>query len=165
MGACMSILMRRFAVGLVLLWCRMYTWDMSPRLAASRRAEIESDLWELQHDPEREWGSSAGLRIVGRLLMGVADDVAWRMETAMDGDDPLVRRAVAFTAAATILIVALWTLPTWSGSQSVRRTAVTDCADETAPSQMTPDLRLRLMQCAGAFFTPRARSAPGHGGP
>jgi hypothetical protein len=165
MGARMSILMRRFAVGLVRLWCRMYTWDVSPQLAASRRAEIESDLWELQHDPEPESGASAGWRIVGRLLMGVADDVAWRMETAMDGDDPLVRRAVAFAAAATILLVALWTLPTWSGSQSVRRTPVTDCADGTTPSQMTRDLRIRLMQCAGAFFTPRAKSAPGHVGP
>jgi len=156
MGACMSILLR-FAVGLVRLWCRVYTWDMSPPLATSRRAEIESDLWELQHDPEEEQGSRAGLRIVGRLLMGVGDDVAWRLESAMDGEDPLMRRAVAFTAAATILIVALWTLPAWSGSQSVRRTPVTDCADETTPSQMTPDLRLRVMQCAGAFFTPRAR--------
>jgi hypothetical protein len=159
------MLTRQFAVGLVRFWCRLYTWDMSPRLAASRLAEIESDLWELQHDPEQERDSDVAWRIVGRLLMGIADDVAWRIETAMDDDDPFVRRFVAFTAAATLLILALWTLPTWSASQSMRRTAVTDCADETTPSQRTPDSRIRVMQCAGVFFTPHAKSAADHAGP
>jgi hypothetical protein len=157
MGACVSSTMLRCAIGLVRLWCRVYTWNMSASLAASRRAEIESDLWELQHDPEAEQSSGAGVQILSRLLMGIPDDVAWRLESAADGADPLMRRAIALTAAATILVVALWTVPGWLGSQSVRRTPVTDCADETTPSQMTPDLRIRVMQCAGAFFAPRAK--------
>lgn len=165
MGACMSFPLLPLAVGLVRLWCRMYTWDMSPRLAASRRAEIESDLWELQHDPEEQQGASAGRRILARLLMGVPDDVAWRLECAADGDDRLVRRTIALTAAATMLVVALWTWPAWLEGQSARKTRVTECADDTGSFQPTPDVRIRLMQCAGAFFTPHAKSAPGHAGP
>src|SRR5438094_8714239 len=40
----------RLAIAFVRKWTRVYTARMSPELREARRAEIESDLWEVQQD-------------------------------------------------------------------------------------------------------------------
>jgi hypothetical protein len=156
----MNSLPMRVAAGCVRGWTWLYTWRLPSALRQARRAEIESDLWEFQHDPDTSRGPNEGLWIIGRLLLGMPDDVVWRFECAVDGDDPIMRRTIAMAAVATVFIAALWTFPAWLGrDESPRRTPVTQCADETTTFQRTPDLRIRVMECAGAFFTPRSRSA------
>ena len=66
-------------------WVALYTWGLPLELRASRRAEIESDLWEQEHDarftecdPDRHtW------QVLGRWLFGICTDLSWRWETGM----------------------------------------------------------------------------------
>jgi hypothetical protein len=149
----------RLAMGLVRGWARIYTWGMPSVVAESRRAEIESDLWELQHDPDGARGLSLTVHVIGRLLIGVPDDLGWRVERAGDDDDDVVlRRIVAMMAASAVLLVAFWILPAWTGpSGPTGRTRVIECANEFTPPVSTPELRIQVITCAGAFFGPRAK--------
>ena len=54
-------IMLRLALALVRLWTTLYTSGMPRGLRETRRAEIESDLWESQHDrrPESDAGVAA----------------------------------------------------------------------------------------------------------
>ena len=61
-------------------WLRFYTLGLPLDIGASRREEIESDLWEMQHDPGISSSWSWAIKAVGRLLAGLADDIGWRME-------------------------------------------------------------------------------------
>ena len=149
----------RLAIGLVRGWSRVYTWRMPSGLAESRRAEIESDLWELRHDPDGARGLNPAVHVIGRLLGGVPDDLAWRVERAGDGDDLVLRRTVAVTAAAAVLFVAFWILPAWMGHREpTGRTRVIECANASTPPETTPEFRMRVINCAGAFFGPRAKT-------
>lgn len=71
------------AAALTRLWVRAYTSGMPPDLRELRRAEIEADLWEHRHDALREgWSPMAlPLEIVLRALLGIPDDVGWRLES------------------------------------------------------------------------------------
>jgi hypothetical protein len=140
-----------FAVGAVRLWTRLYTWRMEPALRDSRRAEIESDLWEFEQDQVRT--SLPALHVVFRLLNGVAADVCWRVECA-DPDERLQQSRFVTTGVA-LAVAALWILPSWFGQEGrVGRTAVFDCASAAPPPRTTPEFRLQVVTCAGAFFTP-----------
>jgi hypothetical protein len=155
MGSGMNSLLLRFAVGLVRGWTRAYTWRMPPDLGESRCAEIESDLWELQQDPDRERGLSPAAQVLGRFFMGLPDDVFWRVEQAVAGHDRLRRRIVALTAAATCVLVVLWVIPGWLSRPAPRgRTRLVECANSSAPPQTTAEFRTRIITCAGVFFTP-----------
>ena len=96
----------RLAVAAVRAWTRLYTWRVAPGLREARRAEIESDLWEFQQDSGANDGVPAPLHILARLLLGIPDDVSWRVEQ-LDNGRRAMRRAIAVAAAATILS-ALW---------------------------------------------------------
>ena len=148
----MNSLLLRFAVILVRGWTRAYTWRMPPDLGESRCAEIESDLWELQQDPDRGRGLSPAAQVLGRFFMGLPDDVFWRVEQAVDGHDRLRRRTVALTAGTCVLVV-LWVLPSWFSRPS-GRTRLVECANSSAPPQTTAEFRTRIITCAGVFFTP-----------
>jgi len=67
------------ANGIVRLWTVLYTTGLPPERRDARRCEIESDLWEADHDPDAS-DAWAGLRTLTRLLRGMADDVVWRHE-------------------------------------------------------------------------------------
>ena len=67
------------AVAIVRVWTRIYTAGLPPALRTERRAEIESDLWEGLHNPPAAGGSS-GLQVIQRLIAGIPDDLAWRVE-------------------------------------------------------------------------------------
>jgi TonB family protein len=95
------------ARGLVRAWTRLYTWRLPPVLRDRRCEEIESDLWESEHDAVCADAGHAARTIV-RLLIGVPDDLGWRLE--QEGT-MRVSRAVMMTvstAACAIVATAFW---------------------------------------------------------
>ena len=100
------------AIGVVRGWTRFYTLHMDPPDRDRRRAEIDSDLWELQEDARRRRCAPATITVLmlARLILGVAHDVMWRIEH--EGEAAMSpRRSTWMTAAAigaTVCIAALW---------------------------------------------------------
>jgi hypothetical protein len=100
------------ATGLVRAWTRAYTWRLEPAVRDRRRAEIESELWEFQQDPER--GTYPAAHVFARLLIGIPDDLSWRAEHASVRRRTRVRagiRVAAWTVATIIIVAAIWILP------------------------------------------------------
>lgn len=73
----MSFRLLRIANAAVRAWTRLYTWRLPPALRDARREEVESDLWESEHDPG---GAQSAFQLLARLLSGAADDLGWRFE-------------------------------------------------------------------------------------
>jgi hypothetical protein len=71
-------------------WLRCYTRRLPADVAARRRAEVESDLWE--HEQEaRAAGVSRrafSVDVVGRVLSGMPADLAWRRGVRRAGRTP-----------------------------------------------------------------------------
>jgi hypothetical protein len=102
------------AIALVRRWTRLYTCRMEPALRDSRRAEIESDLWEFHEDARRSGHSPAGIAVhmLARLLLGMPHDVLWRFD-CLDDRTKAMRRAAWLTAAAAgaaACVAAAWIL-------------------------------------------------------
>jgi hypothetical protein len=90
------------AARLLRLWTRVYTAGMARAERERRRAEIESDLWESLRD-------AAGSRqILSRLLLGVADDVGWSINTM----EPTSRSSLSWSVGSllTISVLAIFLL-------------------------------------------------------
>ena len=90
----------RAAAGLTRWWTRLYTAGLPMDLRDSRRAEVESDLWESVADgaPTRH--------ILARLALGLADDLTWSL-TVMDTST----RATTTWSFGTLFVLAfswLW---------------------------------------------------------
>ena len=86
------------AADLTRLWTRIYTLGLPADLKHARRAEIDADLWDSQHDHDPQ------PQIASRLLIGATDDVAWRM-----GQITLHTRAALLQFAAGALgLATLW---------------------------------------------------------
>jgi hypothetical protein len=90
----------RIAVAVVRVWTRMYTWQLPELARDRRRAEIESDLWESQHDAAN--GSDLALGLIVRLVLGIVDDVRWRAEQVSAA--PPRRRVLAVSVGAAVLL-------------------------------------------------------------
>jgi len=90
--------MTSVSVALVRWWTRAYTAGLPVAIRDGRRAEIESDLWESSHDPSHR------AQLVLRLLLGMIDDVRWRVGLL----DVHSRNAVARVAIGTLSCVVLW---------------------------------------------------------
>jgi hypothetical protein len=91
------------AIAMVRGWTRLYTWRLPPALRDSRRAEIESDIWESGRDSD---GRPSPAHVVARLLLGVTDDLRWRMAHAS-----IVSAFVMIIVAITttmFLVAAFW---------------------------------------------------------
>ena len=104
------------AVAAVRAWTFVYTVGMPRQVAARRRAEIESDLWELQHDPDGSSSTSQGVHVLARLILGLSYDLLWRFEQIPLGAlkcDRIVRVA----ATAAFLLTIAWVVPLWSGNR------------------------------------------------
>ena len=95
------------AVTIVRAWTRVYTWGAPSELAEQRRADIESDLWEQQQDPNGGSGLAPAVQVLLRLFTGIADDFTWRVEHATLQDNVVIRRAVTL-AATTVALSVLW---------------------------------------------------------
>jgi hypothetical protein len=76
-----------------------------PSVREARRAEIESDLWE--HLNAEEGGRSLPLEIVCRTVLGIPDDMRWRVEQ-MKSRPASVRRAIVFSVGSAAVLVSLW---------------------------------------------------------
>jgi hypothetical protein len=164
MGAGMNALPLRLAIALAQRWTRTYTWGLPTGHADRRRAEIESDLREFQRDADRGRVRAPAAQVIGRLVLGAADDVSWRLEQ-ISIDDASVRRVVVSVAAAVSVIVMLWVWPGVLAPQSGLggRARVADCAASVTPAESTRELRLQVLNCAGAFFLPRSSVLKGTG--
>ena len=132
------------AVTLVRTWTRVYTWGAPSVWAAQRRADIESDLWEQQHDPNGGRGLAPAAHILARLVSGMADDCTWRLERTTLQDNVLIRRAVML-GAATIALSVLW----GSSPASAR-------FDPCLGAPRKPRIE-RVVKCVGAFFESSTR--------
>jgi hypothetical protein len=97
---------RRLAATAVRRWTRAYTWRLPPPLRNARRAEIESDLWEFEHDPERTAESAATLHILARLALGIPADLSWRAANRPAGCT--TARVVALTTAVGLIVAGFW---------------------------------------------------------
>ena len=76
----MNSLLMRGAVNCARGWTWLYTWRMSSPSRETRRAEIESDLWEFQCDAAEDHRLGSALHILVRLVIGIPDDLGWRVE-------------------------------------------------------------------------------------
>jgi hypothetical protein len=121
------------------VWTRVYTSGMPSIAMERRRAEIESDLWELCHDSDGEQRLSAASQIVWRLVAGIADDLTWRLEHTTFQDNVLVRRVVTLAAAMMVLSML------WGSSDTTSRLA--GCPN--APRKARVD---QVVACVGTFF-------------
>src|ERR1700720_1599546 len=73
-GAGLTALLTRLAVNCVRGWTWLYTWRMPPAFRETRRAEIESDLWEFQCDAAGDPRLDSPLHILLRFLIGIPDE-------------------------------------------------------------------------------------------
>ena len=64
-------------------WVALYTWRLPSELRASRRAEIESDLWEQQQDAALAGRTNREVArvTIHRFMRGILADVSWRAGT------------------------------------------------------------------------------------
>jgi hypothetical protein len=96
----MTTPLQRLAAALVRFWTHAYTWGMEPHARDSRRAEIESDLWESLHD---DGLSATAPEMIGRLIAGLLDDVRWRVEQPTLAPQ---RMRITFAVATVALLAA-----------------------------------------------------------
>jgi hypothetical protein len=95
-----------WAEALVRTWTRLYTWRVPPAVRDARRAEIESDLWEFEHDPARPDDGTVAAHILLRWLAGVPDDVCWRRDHRTPADRPA--RVAMILAVVAIVLASAW---------------------------------------------------------
>ena len=96
----------RLANATVRTWARVYTWRLAAHIRDARREDIESDLWESEHDPAVDNRYSLPLRVFARMVLGVPDDLGGRneQEQAMD---KLLRVGIVLTGGIAGAL-ALW---------------------------------------------------------
>lgn len=130
-------------------WLNLYTSGLPANVALSRRAEVESDLWEMQQDSTLR--RRLVLVAVTRMVAGIPDDLVWRTEHAASNEQLLTRRLTALVAAAAI-VISLWAAPIFLLKG---RRELVSCAGSAAQPTTTAALRHDVIRCAGAFFASR----------
>jgi hypothetical protein len=91
------------AVALVRTWTWLYTSRLPPFLRDGRRQEIDSDLWEYCRDRHAGTDSRIAAEIVVRLLLGIGDDLLWRIEHRHFWSPLRIRSLVAATMVVALL--------------------------------------------------------------
>jgi hypothetical protein len=76
----MSAPLTGVATALVRTWTWIYTCGTPVFVRDGRRREIESDLWEQQHDLAGDSDARVAAEIMLRMLAGILDDMQWRVE-------------------------------------------------------------------------------------
>jgi hypothetical protein len=113
----------RSATGAVRAWTQLYTWRVEPSVRDARRAEIQSDVWE-QLNAERG-GPTLPLRIVSRLVLGIPDDMRWRIEH-VSLHRRFVRRVIISSVGSAIVLACLWVGLTLGQAEPPQPPAVPD---------------------------------------
>ncbi|MDC3402457.1 hypothetical protein OAX95_00805 [bacterium] len=96
-------------------WVGVYTAGLPDDVAAERRAELDSDIWEQLHDPD----NATTISIISRLARGVSADLLWRIETRyhlgglMQGTTIIATRIAAALVSLIAAFILLWGL-TWT---------------------------------------------------
>lgn len=94
----------RLATAAVRLWTRLYTWRTPPQARARRFEEIESDLWESACDDDAD-RRRLPADVVLRLVLGIPDDLAWRIDQSNgSGQSRRFRLALTLAGAAAVAI-------------------------------------------------------------
>ena len=99
----------RLALAIVRQWTSLYTLGMPPDVRDERRAEINSDLWECEH--EKAAAPTLPLQIITRLAAGLWDDVAWRWECLSPFRRVSGRAMIALAAAGAAVFAVVWIGP------------------------------------------------------
>ena len=102
----MRTMVRLIATSTVRAWTRTYTRGLPATVRDARRQEVDSDLWESEHDPDAR-GSSVPIRIVARLIIGMVDDLRWRFEH-VEPEPGRSRRGAAIAVTAVALALAIF---------------------------------------------------------
>ena len=100
----MRALLTRLAVAAVRGWTRAYTLGLPPSIRERRRAEVDSDLWECQADA----AAVLPLQILRRLLLGIVDDLWWRVEEVSLSPHG-ARPVLVATGLAMLAVMCVWT--------------------------------------------------------
>jgi hypothetical protein len=96
-----------FASRLVRGWVSVYTRGLPPEVRLDRRDEIDSDLWS-QHEEAGStgrWQASLTVEILARLVLGIAADVAWRLEQGRIADRSVERSTDVGTRIVALLAI------------------------------------------------------------
>jgi len=116
-----------FATACVRAWTWLYTQGLPGNERTARRNEIASDLWECQCDAAAGPGFGSSLHLLVRLLIGIPDDLGWRVEHASVAGT-LTQGGLALSgrvAGAALFVCALWVIDV---DASRRRTALSIAA-------------------------------------
>ena len=147
----MSVRLLTAILAMTRAWLRLYTSGLPADAALARRAEIDSDLWEMEHDDDVAGTWQHPILALRRLTAGMADDVGWRLEVAPPGEQVVARRLMAL-AVASVIVVSLWSVPPLL--LKGRRELVA-CAETADTPTSTAALRHEVLRCAGSFFVRR----------
>lgn len=150
MGAGVSEWLCAVSIAATRCWLRTYTSGLPADMASDRKAEIESDVWDMHHDAETA-GLGRALLTMRRLLAGMRDDIGWRTEVAPLNEQLLTRRLIAI-GAATIVVGTLWSL---APVVLKGRRELATCAETAREPRDTAELRHEVLRCAGLFFAKR----------
>jgi hypothetical protein len=73
-------------------WVRLYTAGLPPEIREVRRAELESDLWEQEHEAAAADGrpTKTAMQVLHRLVRGIPADLCWRQQ---QGGAKVLRKA------------------------------------------------------------------------
>lgn len=93
-------------------WTRLYTWRLPAYARDTRRAEIDSDLWEFERDAVTQRALASAVHVFVRLLLGVPDDLTWRASHVTLS--PGSMRAAISLATAAIVAAGVWVYATTS---------------------------------------------------
>ena len=96
-------------------WTRLYTAGARSELRESRRAQIESDLWEHRTDARARGLTRLGLalEVTGRMARGIPSDIAWRVGTG--GLEMRSTFVIERSTGLVMLLVALLLVGAMSG--------------------------------------------------
>lgn len=99
-----------WAIRLVRWWTRVYTTGLPPEQRRARQEEIDSDLWEQAQDGNAGATHRTALQIVGRMLLGVLEDLTWRVEQIgeVGGTATTGRRWAMNGTFGRVVLGALW---------------------------------------------------------
>ncbi len=150
------------AAGLTRSWIRCYTLGLSPQARELRQDEIESDLWEHEHDLPGGFASRAafGLAVLSRLVRGMPADLFWRFQ--MEG--PRVEINIPFERIAGGLFLAMVAMIMITGSISgydtnpngfdgeLRRLAGLNSFEDNANAAIRLITGLTLIGAAAGFY-------------